>query len=163
MEPWVLDVLYVGAAVITVGGAVVWPARALLRRRTLRRLRAASQETDLRRTIAKFTGAALSAHGRVVTLGRLRASWVPMSEQTAVRLGEPLLGQTAPIAALRSRIRYSGDEETNRAADKVLHVLEESANLLTGRKLALRRVDWADREAAIAEALRGLEDSVRQN
>jgi len=158
----VLDILYIGAAVITVVGALAWPVvRVLFRRCTKRRLRATGQATDLRQTVAEFAGAALSAHTRLVLLGRLRASWIPISEQTAARLGEPLLRDTGPIATLRIRIRLSDDEQTNRAADEVLHVLEESADLLTKRKLALRRVDWTDREAAIAEAVRALEDAAR--
>jgi hypothetical protein len=167
LEFRVLDLLYVGAGVITIAGALVWPIRALLRRRRRRRLRFADQvlgqQADLLRTVAEFAGAALSAHSRVVTLGRLRASWVPVSEQTAVRLSVPLLGQSAPIAALRHRIGFLGNEEINRAADEVLHVLEESAGHLTKRKLALRRIDWRTQEAAIAEAPRALDDSVRQS
>lgn len=166
MELQVLDLLYIGAAVITVAGVLVRPIGTLLRRRTQRRMRTAGQaqirEPDLLQTIAEFTGAALGAHGRVVTLGRLRASWVPVSEQTAVRLGEPLLDKAAPIAMLRSRIRVLADEEANQAADNLLRVLEESADLLTKRKLAIRRVDWTDREVAIAEAVDALQAAARR-
>lgn len=167
MDIQLLDLLYIGAALITVAGALVWPIRTMRRVRTQRRLRTAGQpqvhDADLLPTIAEFTGAALGAHGRVVTLGRLRASWVPLSEQTAVRLGEPLLGEAAPIATLRSRIRFLADEETNRAADDVLHVLEQSADLLTKGKLALRRVDWTDRAEAIAEAVEALQAVARRD
>jgi hypothetical protein len=159
----VLDTLYIGAATITVVGVLAWPVRALLRRQTQRRLSAAVQAADLQQTVAEFTGLALGTHARVVSLGRLRASWIPISENTAVRLIEPLLRDSGAIAALRSRIRLSDDEQTNRAADDVLHALEESASLLTKRKLALRREDWTARKASIAETVRVLEDAARRD
>ena len=161
-----LDVLYIGAAVVTLAGVLIRPIRTLLRRRTQRRMRTADEaqirETDLLQMVAEFTGAALAVHGRLLTLGRLRASWVPVSEQTAARLGAPLLDQAAPIAILRSRIQGLATEETNQAADNLLRVLEESADLLTKRKPAVRRVDWTDREVAIAEAVDALEAAARR-
>lgn len=151
-----LDILYISAAVVTVAGVLVLPVRVVLRRRRERRLTAIAEAADLQQVVAEFSGAALSAHVRLVLLGRLRASWLPVSEQTAVRVGEPLMRDTAPITSLRSRIRLIGDEATNRAADHMLQVLEESAELLGKRKLAIRRVDWSAREAAIAQAVRAL-------
>lgn len=158
-----LDVLYIGAAVITVAGVVAWPVKNMLRRRASRRLQAANRKADLRQVVAEFTGAALSAHAHLIMLGRFKASWLPISEQTAVRFGEALFRETAPLTTHRSLIRFSGHEGANQAADMVLHVLEESADLLTRRKVAVRRVNWEARETAIAEAVRALEDVVRQD
>lgn len=148
-----LEAFYFGAAVVTVGGALLWPVRTLIRRRAQRRRHAADRSRELRSIAAEFAGATLSAHARVATLGRLGASWVPISQGTALKLGEPLLDEAGPIAALRGRIHRLGGEETNRAADEILHVLERSAELLTESKFELRRVDWSGRETDLAQAL----------
>ncbi len=157
-----VDVLYIGAAVVTVGGVLLWPVRHVVRRRAQRRQREADRAAELQLIAVDLAGAILGAHGRVATLGRLRASWFPLSAATALRLGEPLLAETAPIAALRGRISLLGSEETNRATDEVLHILEESVDLLTRSKLELRRVDWSGRETDIAQALEALDATVRQ-
>lgn len=155
-----LDVLIAAAAIVTIVGGTASAFRALQRKRRKSEART-SAGASLIKVVTDFTGRALSAHGRLVLLGKLQASWFPVSEATASRFGEPLLREAGPIASLRGEVALADNSNINQAADDVLRVLEETAALLTERKGVLRRVQWENREAAIRDAVHGLEKTAR--
>ena len=151
-----LEILYIVAAVITIGGAFVGLAR--IRMRRVDRLRA--EHADLEHVVGAFVGAVLAAHGRLVMLAQLRRSWIPISQGAVVTFGDSLLSEVRPVAELRSHIRAQGGTAVNNAADEVMAVLEDTAVRLSRGRMAVRKATMDDCQASLEKAVLNLQRSV---